>query len=265
MATRQRLIAGNWKMYKTRAEAVAFAKELTSVAGTRKAGVNWPQAVICAPFTALYGLAEAFAASGVSVGAQTMHQAPEGAYTGDVAVSMLRDLDVTFVILGHSERRLYCAETDAAVAEKSVVALKAAGLTPIVCVGETLADREEGRTQSVIAGQLDPVFTALGQSGIAAASLSRLVIAYEPIWAIGTGRSSSAADAQDVIGAIRTLTNKHFGREIAQAVRILYGGSVKPENIALYLGESDIDGALVGGASLQVSSFVELLEQSKGD
>lgn len=264
MTARQRLIAGNWKMYKTRAEALAFANELAAVVAVRHEQATWPQAAICAPFTALYGLAEAFAASGVSVGAQTMHQATQGAYTGEVAASMLSELDVTFVILGHSERRLYCAETDAAVAEKSVVALQA-GLTPIVCVGETLADREEGRTQGVIAGQLDPVFTALGQSGIAAATLSRLVIAYEPIWAIGTGRSSTAADAQDVIGAIRTLTNKHFGREVAQAVRILYGGSVKPENIALYLGEPDIDGALVGGASLQVASFVELLEQSKGD
>jgi len=264
MATRQRLIAGNWKMYKTRAEAVAFAKELTAVVGPRKEGVNWPQAAICAPFTALYGLAEALAASDVSLGAQTMHELTQGAYTGEVSVSMLSELGVTFVILGHSERRLYYAETDAAVAHKSVVALQA-GLAPIVCVGETLADREEGRTHAIIAGQLDPVFTSLAQSGIAAATLSQLVIAYEPIWAIGTGRSSTAADAQDVIGAIRALANQHFGHEVAHAVRILYGGSVKPDNLALYLGEPDIDGALVGGASLQVASFVELLEQSKGD
>lgn len=263
---RRRLIAGNWKMYKIQREALEFAGALGTLVAERADEVSLaapgsPEVVICAPFTILSGLSM-LAAMGVGIGAQTMHEAVEGAYTGEISARMLQDVDCTYVILGHSERRAYCNETDAAVARKSLAAL-AAGIAPIVCVGESLAEREAGRTHEVIANQMAPVLAGL--SGYAATEgrpITDLVVAYEPIWAIGTGRSSTSADAQAVIGAIRRQMVDVLGVETAKQIRILYGGSVKPDNIAAYLAEEDIDGALVGGASLQAESFAELLTQS---
>lgn len=265
MANRQRMIAGNWKMYKTRQQAQVFIKELTQTlasANIELAKDGAAQAVLCAPFTALFGLSEALKPLSVGVGAQNMHQANEGAYTGEVSADMLLDLGCEYVILGHSERRAYFAETDDAVAAKTVVALQK-GLVPIVCVGETLEERENDKTSAVIRTQLGAVLQALQDESVQQAVASGAwVIAYEPVWAIGTGKSSSADDAQQVIGLIRSLITETFGQSVGQAVRILYGGSVKPENIATYLAQQDIDGALVGGASLQAASYTALLEQS---
>ena len=265
MAERNRLIAGNWKMYKTRKQAQDFVHELTEQLASSNMDLsrqNDVEAVICAPFTALAGLSEGFAPLSVKVGAQNMHEAPEGAYTGEISASMLLDLGCTYVILGHSERRAYFAESDEAVAKKTVVAMDQ-GLVPIVCVGETLTERVAGKTVDVIRTQLGAVLAQLRdvrEQNVV--SSGNWVIAYEPVWAIGTGKSSSADDAQEVIGLIRSLIVEAFGPTTGQAVRILYGGSVKPENIATYLSQADIDGALVGGASLQAGSYAGLLSQS---
>lgn len=265
MADRQRLIAGNWKMYKTRQQAQDFVQELTQAFKSANMDLtkeNATQAVLCAPFTALFGLSEVLAPLSVEVGAQNMHDAPEGAYTGEVSADMLLDLGCKYVILGHSERRAYYAEVDESVAAKTVVALQK-GLVPIVCVGETLEERESDKMSDVIRTQLGAVLQALKDVSVQSAVASgEWVIAYEPVWAIGTGKSSSADDAQQVIGLIRSLVTETFGQSTGQAVRILYGGSVKPENIATYLAQQDIDGALVGGASLQAASYSALLTQS---
>ncbi|MCY0874803.1 MAG: triose-phosphate isomerase, partial [Firmicutes bacterium] len=255
--TRKRLIAGNWKMYKTRAEAQTFASALARLwpPTDREAVGQLPEAVVCAPFTALPDLGVALAKAEVKLGAQNVHAKPEGAYTGEVSVAMLQELACAYVIIGHSERRAYDHETSTQVAAKATVLLTA-GIAPIICVGETLAEREAGRTAQVIAEQLAPVLEALAiyDATPGALTATHAVLAYEPIWAIGTGRSSSSADAQEVIGSIRAMLAVKLGETRAQAIRLLYGGSVKPDNIAAYLGEPDIDGALVGGASLEPSS-----------
>lgn len=290
MTTRRMLIAGNWKMNKTVLETAAFAAELAGRLGQEKSagdrasadgqGGSEPEALICPPFPALSEAGRVLAPLGVAVGAQTMHEQDSGAFTGEVSAPMLAELGCQYVILGHSERRQFFAETDAAVARKAVAALRA-GLRPIVCVGETLEEREAGLTAAVIDRQMGSVLTALTAPGTGnapvgdstkdqpltglPAELSRaeLVIAYEPIWAIGTGRSSSAADAQEVCGRIRDLTRSELGAESADRVRILYGGSVKPDNLATYVAEPDIDGALVGGASLSAASFAALLTAAR--
>ena len=282
-------------MYKTRADALAFAEELAAL--QLPTGGQPVEAVICAPATALYGLAEALDRVHVGVGAQQMHEAQEGAFTGEVSSAMLLALGCRYVILGHSERRALFAESDAGVARKTAAALER-GLIPIVCVGETLEQRENGQTEAVIRNQMGVVLDALGgrgahsdqvpqaAGGVQQASgvqadgaragdvqqaggvqadrlpLTALVFAYEPVWAIGTGRSASAQDAQEVILLIRELIRAALGAAIAQQVRILYGGSVKPDNIGTYLAQPDIDGALVGGASLQPESFAQLWRQS---
>lgn len=269
MAMRKRLIAGNWKMYKTRAQAQAFAEELAAAwpPATGHTVEALPEAVVCAPFTALAGLLTHLSKAGVKLGAQNVHAQTDGAFTGEVAAAMLQEVGCSYVIVGHSERRMYQQETSEAVAKKAQAAL-AAGITPIVCVGESLQERETGRTQAVIGEQLAPVLQVLqtldaqGSGTTQGASAAATVIAYEPIWAIGTGKSSSAVDAQLVIGFIRSLLSAHLGAATAGAVRILYGGSVKPDNIAAYLAQADIDGALVGGASLHAASYAELLKQS---
>ncbi|MHB1627750.1 MAG: triose-phosphate isomerase [Bacilli bacterium] len=268
MKTRVKLLAGNWKMHKTHADALAFAAELATLPLPHAASAA--EAVICAPATALFGLADALAPLRVGVGAQHMHEAQEGAFTGEVSATMLLALGCRYVILGHSERRAHFAETDGSVAKKTVAALDR-GLTPIVCVGETLEQRESGRTATVIRTQAGVVLAALrertassGQSLPAtdALPLASLVVAYEPVWAIGTGRSSSAQDAQEVALLIRELIRDALGPDIAQQARILYGGSVKPDNIGGYVTQPDIDGALVGGASLNPESFAQLWRQS---
>ncbi|MCA9954840.1 MAG: triose-phosphate isomerase [Ardenticatenaceae bacterium] len=245
------IIAGNWKMNKTAEEAVAFVREIRNGLGQIK-GVD---KVVCPPFIALPGVADALQATDIGVGAQNMHFAESGAYTGECAPTMLTPF-CSYVIIGHSERREYFNETDEGVNKKANAAL-AHGLIPIICVGETLAQNEAGETQAFVSGQ---VRAAL--AGLTAEQVAGLIIAYEPIWAIGTGKSASAAQAGSIIGlSVRGPVAEMFGEETAQKVRIQYGGSVNENNIAEYMAQPDIDGALVGGASLK-ASFVELVKNA---
>ncbi len=242
------VIAGNWKLFKTIAEATAMVNELKPlVAGT--AGVE----IVVAPvFTALSRIAEALSGSNVRLAAQDCYWEEEGAYTGEVAPKLLADAGCSHVIIGHSERRQYFGETDETVNKKAKAAI-AAGLTAIVCVGETLAEREADRTFAVIETQLKG-----GLAGFTAEMLAKTVIAYEPVWAIGTGKTASDAQAQEVHAFIRTLLVTMFGQASADAMRILYGGSVKPDNVKGLMAQADIDGALVGGASLKADSFAAI-------
>lgn len=247
---RKPVIAANWKMHKTRGEAAAFVSEfLTAVEG-----LNGVEMVICPPFTALAATADAVQAAGnkVGVGAQNMYKEEKGAFTGEISGTMLKDAGATYVILGHSERRAIFGESDALVGDKVKVAL-GYGLTPILCVGETLQEREAGQTDAVNRRQL-----LAGTAGITADQIERIIIAYEPVWAIGTGKNCNTADAQATIAAIRAVVAETFGAGAAQAVRIQYGGSVKPGNIADYMAQPDIDGALVGGASLVPADFAAI-------
>ena len=245
------IIAGNWKMNKTAVEAVEFVREIRNGLNQIK-GVD---KVVCPPFIALPGVYDALQATDIGVGAQNMHFAESGAYTGECAANMLTPF-CQYVIIGHSERREFFAETDEGVNKKAKAAL-AHGLTPIICVGETLAQNEAGETQTFVSGQ---VRAAL--DGLTAEQVASLVIAYEPIWAIGTGKSASAAQAGSIIGlSVRGPVAEMFGEETAQKVRIQYGGSVNENNIAEYMAQPDIDGALVGGASLK-ASFVELVKNA---
>lgn len=245
------IIAGNWKMNKTAAEAVDFVREIRNGLSQIK-GVD---KVVCPPFIALPGVFDALQATDIGIGAQNMHFAESGAYTGECAPNMLTPF-CQYVIIGHSERREYFNETDEGVNQKAKAAL-AHGLIPIICVGETLAQNEAGETQSFVSGQ---VRAAL--DGLTAEQVAGLVIAYEPIWAIGTGKSASAAQAGSIIGlSVRGPIAQMFGEETAQKVRIQYGGSVKENNIAEYMAQPDIDGALVGGASLK-AGFVELVKNA---
>lgn len=249
--SRKPIIAGNWKMFKTVSEAVSFVNE---VKGSTIEGV---ESVICSPFTNLPALVEAVRGTDVHVGAQNLHFEDNGAFTGEISGVMLKDLGVEYVIIGHSERRAYFAETDEIVNKKVVAAFKH-GLKPILCVGEKLEEREAGQTKDVCKVQTEAAF-----AGLSAEQAAQVVIAYEPIWAIGTGKSSTAADAQDVIGYIRELVSGLYGASVADAVRIQYGGSVKPNNIAEYMAQPDIDGALVGGASLESASYIQLVQGAK--
>lgn len=246
---RKPIIAGNWKMYKTAGEAVAFASAFSELI----AGYKDVEAVVCPPFTALEALSR-FAGAGFALGAQNMHSEPEGAYTGEVSAAMLLELGVKYVIVGHSERRQYFAETNQSV-NKKVRAAFAAGLLPIMCVGESLEQRQKGETQALLQDQVRQ-----GLHNVEAADLSKLVIAYEPIWAIGTGQTATPQDANDAIRHIRAVVGSLAGPEVAAGVRIQYGGSVKPDNIATLMNEPDIDGALVGGASLDPASFAAIVK-----
>jgi len=242
------ILAGNWKMHCTTAEAIALA---TGVA--RRVGAVTDRVVIVAPpFTALSTVCAAVKGSRIVVAAQNMHWEAKGAFTGEVSPVMLVDLGVTHVILGHSERRQLFAETDAAVRKKLESAL-AHGLTPIVCVGETLEDREAGATLRVVGAQVDAAARGLGPT-----LAKRLIFAYEPVWAIGTGRVATPAQAEEVHAAMR----KQLGRlgHAADVIPILYGGSVKPDNVDGLMAERDIDGALVGGACLDVDAFTRIVE-----
>ncbi|TCZ75979.1 triose-phosphate isomerase [Paenibacillus albiflavus] len=250
--TRTPIIAGNWKMFKTVSEATAFVNEIKG--GAEVAGV---ESVVCAPYTCLPALVEAVKGTSIKVGAQNMHWEENGAFTGEISGLMLQDLGVHYVIIGHSERRAYYAETDETVNKKVHAAFKY-GVTPIVCVGEKLEEREAGQTKDVCKVQTEAAF-----AGLSAELAKQVVVAYEPIWAIGTGKSSTAADAQDVIGYIRSLIAALYDSSVADAVRIQYGGSVKPNNVTEYMGEQDIDGALVGGASLEPASYIALVQGAK--
>jgi triosephosphate isomerase len=245
--TRTPLIAGNWKMHKTRGEAEAFVRALLPKVSAARADVG-----ICAPFTALAALVEETRGTGVGIYAQNMHEEPEGAFTGEVSAPMLTDLDVTGVVLGHSERRELFCETDKHLALKVPVALDA-GLQPILCVGETEAEREAGDTQRKLRHQVQE-----GLRDVDDARLAEVVIAYEPIWAIGTGSVATPEQAQEAIAFVRALVGDR-SPEQAEQVRILYGGSCKPHNAGDLVCLPDVDGALVGGASLDVDSFAAIV------
>jgi len=246
---RKKLIAGNWKMNKTSADAVSLARELVLSLGTQ----SDVDVVICPPFTALEAVAGAIDGSLIKLGAQNMHFEASGAFTGEVSAPMLRAIFATHVILGHSERRTLFGETDELVNRKVLAALKNQ-LRPILCVGESLAEREAGSTLKVIQAQ-----TERALEGVSREMAASVVVAYEPVWAIGTGKVATAEQAQEVHGFIRGLLTKLQGEPTAQRVRILYGGSMKPANAAELLTQKDIDGGLIGGASLEARSFVELV------
>jgi triosephosphate isomerase len=246
---RRKFIAGNWKMNRNVAEGVALARELKEKLGA----VRNVDVAVCPPFTTLAAVVKELAGSVIAVGAQNLHWEASGAYTGETSAAMLKEIPVTCVIIGHSERRQYFGETDETVNKRLKAALKA-DLLPIVCVGETLAERESNRTQDVIARQVRGTLV-----GITTDEMKRTVIAYEPVWAIGTGRNATPEQAQEVHTFIRGLLVPLFGQNIADSVRIQYGGSVKADNAREILHQPDVDGALVGGASLKAADFAAIV------
>lgn len=247
---RKPIIAGNWKMHKTVGEALALVRELCGIT----AGVTDVEIVICPTFTALYPVHMAICEGPLRLGAQNMHWEAQGAYTGEISPAMVKEVGCTYVIIGHSERRQYFGETDDTV-NKKVKAAIAAELIPIMCVGETLEQREAGITEGVVGRQVRQ-----GLTGLTAEQIAEMVIAYEPVWAIGTGRTASSEDANAVCRFIRQVVAELAGADSAEKVRIQYGGSVKGENIAELMEKSDIDGALVGGASLDAASFAKIVK-----
>jgi triosephosphate isomerase (TIM) len=247
------LVAANWKMYKTVQQAVAFLKEFKGLVG----GLNDVEIVVAPPFTAIQASAEAVRGTNLAIAGQDVYWEREGAFTGEVSAGMLKEAGAEFVIIGHSERRTKFGESDAQVNRKVKAAIEVA-LTPIVCVGETLDEREGGRTLEVLDRQLRH-----GLEGIPPASIASLALAYEPVWAIGTGKVASTAQAQEAHEHIRGRLRGWFGVEAASACRILYGGSVKPANARELVSQPDVDGALVGGASLDVRGFVEIVAGSR--
>ncbi len=242
-------IAGNWKMFKTRAEARAFAEEFRKL--YRGTDV---QTAICAPFTDLETLVEEFRGTGIKIGAQNVHFADEGAYTGEVSAAMLEDIGVDFCIVGHSERRQYFAETDETVNLK-LKKLLTGSIRPIMCVGESLEERDAGKAFDKVKAQLE-----LGLAGIDAADAVKIVIAYEPIWAIGTGRTATPQQAEEMCAFIRNTLIELYGEDAADEMIIQYGGSVKPANATDIMNMDEIDGALVGGASLKAADFMEIID-----
>ncbi|MCG8403073.1 MAG: triose-phosphate isomerase [Firmicutes bacterium] len=246
---RKPIIAGNWKMYKTVAEAVNFVDLFRE----KITGLTGVETVLCPPFTALAAVAEKLAGTGVALGAQNCHWSKEGAFTGEIAPGMLGEIGCKYIILGHSERRQHFGETDETV-RRRVRAVLDSGLLPIVCVGELLEQREAGSTEEVVGRQVEGAL-----AGLTAAEGAGIVVAYEPVWAIGTGRTASAEDAQQVNAYIRGILRRLFGNAVAEQVRIQYGGSVKPGNAAELMAQPDIDGALVGGASLDPESFAQIV------
>ena len=252
---RKPIIAGNWKMNKTVQEAKDFVNELPALPDT-----NEVDSVICAPtlqLDALVNLTKEGVAEGLQIGAQNAHFEDSGAFTGETSPAALEDLGVKYVVLGHSERREYFGETDEDV-NKKALAVFSHNMTPIICVGETLDEREADKAESVVGDQVEAALKEFTEEQV-----KSTVIAYEPIWAIGTGKSSTSEDANKMCAHVRKVVANAYSQEAADALRVQYGGSVKPENIKEYMAQSDIDGALVGGASLKVDSFVALLEGAK--
>jgi triosephosphate isomerase len=247
---RKPILAGNWKLNKTPAEAVEFVRALQPKLAPYLSQV---ETVVCPPFVCLPAVADALTGVKIGVGAQNMHWAENGAYTGEVSAAMLKGL-VGYVIIGHSERRQYFAETDESVNKKIFAAL-AHGIIPIVCVGEDLAQNEAGVTETFVSGQVRAAF-----AGISADQARGVVVAYEPIWAIGTGKTATSEVANRVCGqVVRGALAQTYGEEVAQAIRIQYGGSANEKNIGELMAMPDIDGALIGGASLKVDAFVEMV------
>lgn len=252
-AIRKYLIAGNWKMNKTASEGVDLVREINLELGKQTdVGV-----AVCPPFTALESCGRALEDSNIQLGAQNMHPKLEGAYTGEISPVMLRSLFCTYVILGHSERRQYFEESDAFINEKVLAALDSS-LKPILCVGETLEEREGERTNEVVKKQLHG-----GLKDVSKEAAEHVVVAYEPVWAIGTGKTATPEMAQEVHALIRAELVERFSQSVADKIRILYGGSMKPENASELLDQPDIDGGLIGGASLKAKSFAELVKIAK--
>jgi triosephosphate isomerase len=247
------LIAGNWKMYKTVAETVKYVKEFRAMVKD----ISGVEIVIAPPFTALHAAGEAARNSNVGVAAQNLYWEREGAFTGEISATMIAEAGAEYVIIGHSERRTLFGETDASVNRK-VAAAFAGGLTPIVCIGETLDQRERNDTFAVLDRQIKE-----GLDGITSAQVVQLVIAYEPVWAIGTGRNATPAQAAEAHGHIRKRLQNWFGADGAELCHVIYGGSVKPENIGDLVSLPDVDGALVGGASLDVKAFYDIVSRSR--
>jgi len=241
-------IAGNWKMYKTIAQARAFADEFKNLYHDTDV-----KTAIFAPYTQLETLVEAFKGSGIGVGAQNVHFAKEGAYTGEVSVAMLEEIDIDYCLVGHSERRQYFAETDESVNLK-LKALLESKILPVVCVGENLEVREAGKEEVIVSGQIRAEF-----DGICAADAEKIVVAYEPVWAIGTGKTATPEQANQMCKCIRETLADIYDEETADKIIIQYGGSVKPENATEIMNMEEIDGALVGGASLEPSKFMEIV------
>jgi triosephosphate isomerase (TIM) len=248
---RRLIVAGNWKMNKTVGEAQALVRDLRGMVSMIRDRVEM---VVAPPFTALYPVKKALEDSNVGLAAQNCHWEASGAFTGEVSASMLKEIGCQYVIVGHSERRQFFGETDETVNRRAQAVVKA-GMTPIVCVGETLQEREAGRTLEVVTRQVKG-----GLAGFSAAEVAAFVLAYEPVWAIGTGKVATSGQAQEVHAHIREQLTALFGREAAEQARIQYGGSVKPDNAAELLGKPDVDGALVGGASLKAADFAAIVK-----
>jgi len=246
---RTKFVCGNWKMHKTQAEARELVRALSPLVASLAGKV---EVAVAPAFTALAAAAEALKGSAVELAAQDVHWEKQGAFTGAVSAAMLAEVGVRHVIVGHSERRQLFGETDESV-KKKVGAVLAAGLRPIVCVGETLAERESGKTLEVVGRQLRG-----GLAGLPAESLAAVTVAYEPVWAIGTGKTASTAQAQEVHHALRAILRDLSGA-VADTIRIQYGGSVKPDNAAELMSQPDVDGALVGGASLKADDFIQIV------
>lgn len=247
---RKPVIAGNWKMHKNRSDATELAKALVAKVGD----VTDVEVIICPVFTSLDAAIEAVKGSNIKVGAQNCHFEEQGAYTGELSVAMLKEVGVSHIIVGHSERRQYFNETDQAINAKAK-AIFNHGLTPIICVGETLEERESDKTSDVVSTQIKGCL-----DGLTADQVAKSIIAYEPVWAIGTGKTASKEQAQEVHALIRKLVAELYDASTADAVRIQYGGSVKPANIRELMNQPDIDGALVGGAALEADSFASIVK-----
>ncbi len=249
---RKLIIAGNWKMNKTVAEALDLVRGLKiEVANIKEVDI-----VVCPPFTALCEVSKAILDSNIRLGAQNMSENKVGAFTGEIAAVMLKEFSVRYVILGHSERRQYQKESNELISKKAL-AVHAAALKPIVCVGETLAEREGGQTQTVLETQVRGSLAGLSKD-----QMVETVVAYEPVWAIGTGKTATTAQAQEAHAFVRGVLAKMFDETVARRVRIQYGGSVKPSNARELMSQPDVDGALVGGASLEVRSFADIIKNS---
>jgi len=251
---RHPFIAGNWKMFKTVHDTIVYVKEFRSVVKD----IEDVEIVLAPPFTALHAAAEAARNSNVGISGQDLHWEREGAFTGEVSGLMVREAGAEYIIIGHSERRQYFGETDATVSRKLHAALNAK-LIPIVCIGETLDERERNETLAVLDRQIKDGF-----DGITGEQVGALVIAYEPVWAIGTGRTATAAQAQEAHAHIRQRLRQWFGGPAADECHVIYGGSVKPDNTRDLIGQPDVDGALVGGASLEIKSFSEIIRRARG-
>lgn len=251
---RKPIIAGNWKCFKTSKEAA----ELVTLLKRQLSEISDVDIVVCPPFTALTVVNDLCAETNIAVGAQNVYFEDSGAFTGEVSAPMIKEEGCRYVIIGHSERRQLFGETNATVNKKILAALNHE-LTPIVCVGEILEERESGKTMDVIKSQFGESF-----DGLTAEQFGKLIIAYEPVWAIGTGKTATPEQAQEVHAFIRDLAKSKYGDDVSEALRIQYGGSVKPENTADLISQKDIDGALVGGASLKADSFVQIIKNACG-